>query len=324
MVAIPVAVAILALMAAIIIPNFLKSRAAAAEHQARAELELKRAEVLKRSTASISNTRNAPASAEELRSRFEQGLRTASPAAIGALYNWNGVSERMKAFQLKPLESLASQPTNEMRVHVMLQPLPAGFETESVRNGVQHSPNVSLLGMVNGSLSYMDNGTNKSWGTQIPYGTQGEQFYLAGTIEKKVSAAKNAADRFELRWVAREDETNLPAEWLPDANDRNGEGKLRVLREVLLDGDSVESAGFAKFEPDRSEITVLLSDAGGRRFAELTGSNVGRRLAIVWNGRVVSAPVIRDAITTRQVMITGNFGYTESQLLVDVLNHRKR
>jgi type II secretory pathway pseudopilin PulG/predicted Ser/Thr protein kinase len=132
------------------------------------------------------------------------------------------------------------------------------------------------------------------------------------------------AKAFQLRWVAREDETNSPADLLPDANDPTGQSRLRVLKEVLLDGAAVESAGFAKFEPDRSEITVLLTDSGGRRFADLTRTNIGRRLAIVWNGRVLSAPVIRDAITSRQVMVTGNFGYTESQLLVDVLNRGNR
>src|ERR1043166_8465736 len=88
--------------------------------------------------------------------------------------------------------------------------------------------------------------------------------------------ASASAEDFQLRWVAREDETNAPADLLPDANDLTGQRKLPVLKEVLLDGLAVESAGFAKFEPDRSEITVLLTDAGGRRFAELTRANVGR------------------------------------------------
>jgi type II secretory pathway pseudopilin PulG len=132
------------------------------------------------------------------------------------------------------------------------------------------------------------------------------------------------ARSFQLRWVAGENDTTSPADSLPDVNDLSGQKRLRVQKEVLLDGAAVESAGFAKFEPDRSEITVLLTDAGGRRFADVTRTNIGQRLAIVWNGRVLSAPVIRDAITGRQVMVTGNFGYAESQLLVDVLNHRNR
>jgi hypothetical protein len=136
----------------------------------------------------------------------------------------------------------------------------------------------------------------------------------------ELSAA--TAGRFEFRWVARDEETNSPADWLADASGTDSSRTLCILKEVLLDGDAVASAGFARFEPDHREISVLLTDEGGRKFAALTAANIGRRLAIVWNGRVLSAPVIRDAITSRQVMITSNLRDEESLLLVNVLNHR--
>jgi type II secretory pathway pseudopilin PulG len=326
MIAVPVALAILGILAAIIIPNVIKARSAAQARVEAVQAEIAVREARRAAEYDLSriSSQSAAASAEELLNRVEQALQTADPAAIGALFNWEGVSSRMKAFQLKPLEALASQPTSGTRVQARFAPLPAGFELPAVRNGLVYTSNVAVLGMIDASLNYVENGTNKSWAIQIPYGKAGNHFYLSGTVERKLDGAEAAASGFELRWIAREDETNSPADSLPDANDLSGQSRLRVLKELLLGAAAVESAGFSKFEPDRSEITVLLTDAGGRRFADLTRTNIGRRLAIVWNGRVLSAPVIRSAITTRQVMITGNFGYTESQLLVDVLNHRNR
>ena len=50
-----------------------------------------------------------------------------------------------------------------------------------------------------------------------------------------------------------------------------------------------------------------LSRRGGRRFAEVTGQNVGEFLAIVLDGEVVSAPVIRDRIGARgQIDLAGS------------------
>ncbi len=53
-------------------------------------------------------------------------------------------------------------------------------------------------------------------------------------------------------------------------------------------------------------IAFKLTDEGGERFGELTGSNVGRPLAIILDDVVISAPVIQSKITT-EGSITGNF-----------------
>lgn len=130
-------------------------------------------------------------------------------------------------------------------------------------------------------------------------------------------------DEFQFRWVAAVGDTNSPADDLPDASDPDGKRLLRVLRPVILSDMDVDSAGFATYQSEQKELAVFLSPRGGEQFAQATRENVGRRLAIVWQGRVISAPVVRAEITGRRVTITGRFTEAEAQQLLDVLNHRQ-
>jgi tRNA A-37 threonylcarbamoyl transferase component Bud32 len=130
-------------------------------------------------------------------------------------------------------------------------------------------------------------------------------------------------DEFQFRWVAAADDTNSPADELPDASDPEGKRQLRVLRPVILSSLDVDSAGFATYQSAQKELAVFLNPRGGEQFAKATRENVGRRLAIVWQGRVISAPVVRAEITGRRVTISGRFTEAEAQQLLDVLNHRQ-
>ena len=54
-----------------------------------------------------------------------------------------------------------------------------------------------------------------------------------------------------------------------------------------------------------------------KKFGDLTSKNVGKRFAIVLDGEVISAPVIREAITGGSGQISGNFTFeTASDLAV--------
>jgi preprotein translocase subunit SecD len=77
--------------------------------------------------------------------------------------------------------------------------------------------------------------------------------------------------------------------------------QLYVLtEEPFLTGDQLEDAA-AERDPqfNQSIVRFELSRAGGRDFSRFTGANVGQFLAIVLDGEVMSAPVIRDRIGAR-------------------------
>jgi len=68
-------------------------------------------------------------------------------------------------------------------------------------------------------------------------------------------------------------------------------------------------------------VDFVLDSQGGRVFGETTRTNVGRNLAIVLDGFIESAPVIREAITGGRGQISGRFEFAEAQDLANVLRN---
>jgi preprotein translocase subunit SecD len=66
-------------------------------------------------------------------------------------------------------------------------------------------------------------------------------------------------------------------------------------------------------------VEVSFNATGTRQFADLTTANVGRRLAIVLDGKAISAPVIREPITGGIASITGDFTPDEAKDLAVAL-----
>ncbi len=91
-----------------------------------------------------------------------------------------------------------------------------------------------------------------------------------------------------------------------DSSDPEGEYILR--RKVALSGELLTNAT-ASFNSQRGEyvVTVTFDSQGARRFSRLTRENVGKRMAIVLDGKVISAPVINEAIPGGTAEISGRF-----------------
>jgi preprotein translocase subunit SecD len=89
----------------------------------------------------------------------------------------------------------------------------------------------------------------------------------------------------------------------------SGQDKGYYLVEKYADvtGKMLKSAS-ATFDQQKLQHYILFgfTDEGGERFGELTGSNIGRRLAIVLDDIVISAPTIQSKITN-EGSITGDF-----------------
>lgn len=66
-------------------------------------------------------------------------------------------------------------------------------------------------------------------------------------------------------------------------------------------------------------VELILSSSGARLFERITGENVKRRLAIILDNRVYSAPVIQERIGGGRASITGNFDMKEARDLAIVL-----
>jgi len=66
-------------------------------------------------------------------------------------------------------------------------------------------------------------------------------------------------------------------------------------------------------------VSIAFNPEGARRFEEVTGANVKKRLAIVLDNTVYSAPVIQEKIAGGSAQITGSFGMEEAKDLSIVL-----
>lgn len=66
-------------------------------------------------------------------------------------------------------------------------------------------------------------------------------------------------------------------------------------------------------------VSLEFNSDGGKLFADITGANIDRNLAIVLDGIVQSAPVIRSRIPDGRAIIEGNFTADDSKLLATVL-----
>ena len=114
----------------------------------------------------------------------------------------------------------------------------------------------------------------------------------------------------ELRKRATKD-----AEVLPSA-DR--EEWFLVDKVPVVSGSDLKTAYVSRDEFGRPAVGFELKGEAASRFADFTSRNIGKRLAIVLEGKVVSAPVIRSRISDRG-QITGDFTPDEVRDLALVL-----
>ncbi|MGX3098029.1 protein translocase subunit SecD [Helicobacter sp. 23-1046] len=83
-------------------------------------------------------------------------------------------------------------------------------------------------------------------------------------------------------------------------------GFLLVKKIPILDGSSITSASPSRDQNNQYVVSFTLDSAGARIFGDFSGKNIGKRLAIVLDGKVYSAPVLRSRITDSG-QISGDF-----------------
>jgi len=101
----------------------------------------------------------------------------------------------------------------------------------------------------------------------------------------------------------------------------DGKQPIRVLKTVELDEREVTRAYSMKVPAGARAVGVDFTEAGSKKFAALTGANIHHRLAIVLDGRLLSAPKIQTMIF-RSAVITPDGELTDRQVqaLADSIN----
>jgi preprotein translocase subunit SecD len=110
---------------------------------------------------------------------------------------------------------------------------------------------------------------------------------------------------------------------LPDASDRGRDGRARMhllRKRVMVSGDALVNAQPGSDSRNGEPVVNFRFDAaGGKRFGDATRANVNKIFAIVLDGKVISAPVIREAIMGGSGQISGNFTFQSAQDLALLL-----
>ncbi|MCP4571354.1 MAG: hypothetical protein GY838_03310 [bacterium] len=83
--------------------------------------------------------------------------------------------------------------------------------------------------------------------------------------------------------------------------------------EILLDESAFALASARRGRGDVWHVEVILTEDGARLLGEITTGNLERRLGMVVDGKLLSAPIIRAPITQGRALISGNIGEYEAR-----------
>lgn len=92
-----------------------------------------------------------------------------------------------------------------------------------------------------------------------------------------------------------------------------------VRKRVMLTGDVLSDARVAIGQFNDPYVSITFDSKGGREFERITGDNVKKRMAVVLDNTIYSAPVIQERITGGRAQITGTFTTQEANDLAIVL-----
>lgn len=109
----------------------------------------------------------------------------------------------------------------------------------------------------------------------------------------------------------------------PMTNNASGAGgeTLYVQKTPLLDYTAISSATVTtNMASGAPQIDIEFSEVGKELFAAITQENINKRLAIVLDGHLYSAPVIREEISEGKAQITGSFTEEEASELAVKIN----
>ena len=100
-------------------------------------------------------------------------------------------------------------------------------------------------------------------------------------------------------------------------NEETGE-EVRVQEIPDLTGDYIQDASF-QYNQNEPVVSFSFNKEGSDLFAKMTSENVGSRFAIILDGALITAPVIREAITGGSGQISGNFTNESANNLAIIL-----
>ncbi|MDD5351320.1 MAG: protein kinase, partial [Chthoniobacteraceae bacterium] len=249
--------------------------------------------------------------------RFQAALQRAADckdkAALLALINSEGVSAEDRKSMASVINQILSWPGVKVECRQRSQTEPLLVE----RNGKTYTLNGKWI--LNAAFHNTDPALDKWNGPIFQGGLTPKGMRILTQIEANGDAARSARSisdsrvgLFEIHGVADAAGPHTQDYSLPQ---RNGETEtLHLESAVLLDSLAVRSAKVEQTATGYS-LRIALDEDGTRRFAEITARRLDKRIGIIVDGKLLSAPVVKDPIFGGNLTIGGDLTEQEARQL---------
>jgi len=109
------------------------------------------------------------------------------------------------------------------------------------------------------------------------------------------------------RFITQENNETFGVEKIPYENRIE---EAFVSKRIVLSGDNLlDAQPTMNNQTNETVVSFNLDRVGAKRFGKATSTGIGKQLAIILDGKIISAPVIRDAIVTGSGQISGDFTF---------------
>ncbi|MGL2410195.1 protein translocase subunit SecD [Helicobacter pylori] len=149
------------------------------------------------------------------------------------------------------------------------------------------------------------------------------------TLEEERRAKDLISKSAHLQMMAVDEEHNKDAMNMTDLeaqklgsvllSDAEMGGKILLKAIPILDGEMLTDAKVVYDQNNQPVVSFTLDAQGAKIFGDFSGANVGKRMAIVLDNKVYSAPVIRERIGGGSGQISGNFSVVQASDLAIAL-----
>ena len=109
---------------------------------------------------------------------------------------------------------------------------------------------------------------------------------------------------------------------LPDDIGNKGELLFVLGEEIILEGKDIRTAenSWAQFNGTTENVVVIsFTEDGTEKFAQITEANIAETITIVYDGEVICAPIIQQAITDGKAIISGGLTEETAEHLATVI-----
>jgi protein-export membrane protein SecD len=124
---------------------------------------------------------------------------------------------------------------------------------------------------------------------------------------KRIKTLLGKTANLTFRFVSNDNQDSFGVEKLQYEDGSNDDF---VSKRIILSGDNLlDAQPRMNNQTNETIVSFTLDRVGAKRFGKATASNIGRQLAIVLDGKIISAPVVRDTIASGSGQISGGFTF---------------